>query len=142
MSPEVWRQLLKPHLKRIVETVKSMGCIYEHHNCGYFQPIIDDMLEIGIGATNPVHISNDIEAIKSVYGNKLVLVGGFDGQMIDSPKSPEEQIRESVRNTINILAPGGGFIPRLGGVSSGSDIANDEIRKHSVNFYGPRPSSN
>ena len=73
MSPESWRKLIKPHLKRVVDSVQSQGVIYEHHNCGYFRSILDDMLEIGISATNPVHVSNDLPSLKKEYGGRMTI---------------------------------------------------------------------
>ncbi len=139
MSVKVWRELIKPHLKRVVEHVQSYGCIYEHHNCGYFDPLTNDMLEIGIHATNPVHISNDLEHMKKTYGKDLTMVGGFHNQLLDSPRSTEEEIRASVRKTMDIMAPGGGYIPRFTSTSNAVTIVMDEITKYSANFYQPRP---
>ena len=48
MPPETWRQLIKPHLKRVVDAVQSKGVIYEHHNCGCFAPIVEEALFRGL----------------------------------------------------------------------------------------------
>lgn len=142
MAPETWRRLLKPHLQRVVEHVRSYGCIYEHHNCGYFQPITEDLLEIGIEATNPVHISNDISFMKKNYGKSLVLLGGFHAQFLDRYNITEEEARESVRSTMDILAPGGGYIPFYMSTGPLGPVVQDEIARYSKNFYGPRPALN
>lgn len=142
MAPETWRELLKPHLQRIVDHIQNHGVIYEHHNCGYFVPIMEDMIEMGIGATNPLHVSNDITYMKEKYGDKMVFLGGFDNQLIDSPVTSEEEVRANVRETMDILAPGGGFIPRYTGIGQNTPILMDEVRKYGKNFYGPRPKEN
>lgn len=140
MAPNVWRELVKPHLKRVVEHVQSYGCIYEHHNCGYFRPITEDMLELGIHATNTVHVSNDIAYIKKTYGKDMTLLGGFDNQFLDSPASSEEEIRANVRKTMDIMAPGGGYLPWYNSTSkTNAPIIADEIRQYSKNFYQLRP---
>lgn len=140
MSPDIWRRLIKPHLKRVVEHVQSQGVIYEHHNCGHFLPIVDDMLEIGIGATNPVHISNDLPNLKKKYGERMVMVGGLDIQMYGRPNTTEEDIRKNVRETFEIMAPGGGFIPMCAVAYSDHDEAiTDEMIKCARNYYGHRP---
>ena len=139
MAPDTWRRLLKPHLKRVVEHVRSCGCIYEHHNCGYFEPITEDLLEIGIEATNPLHISNDISHMKKVYGSRLVLLGGFHTQLLDRFNISEEEARKSVRYTMDTLAPGGGYIPFYVSTGPMGTAVQDEIITYSANFYGPRP---
>ena len=111
MPPETWRQLIKPHLKRVVDAVQSKGVIYEHHNCGCFAPIIDDMIELGIGATNLVHPVNNIAWLKENYGDKMTLVGGFDAQKYCAPDATEEAILADMKKTFEILAPGTCFVP-------------------------------
>lgn len=140
MAPDVWRELIKPHLKRVVEHVQSKGVIYEHHNCGYWASIAEDMLEIGIGATNSVHVSNGLADIKKAYGDRMVLVGGFNNQMYGRMNVTEEEIRENIRETFEILAPGGGYIPMCAvAYSQYDDVINDEITKCAKKYYGPRP---
>ena len=137
MSPDVWRELIKPHLKRIADHVQSQGCRYEHHNCGYFMPLMDDIVEMGIEMINPLHRSNGLKETKEKYGSKVTLLSGFEVQYLSAPTITEAEIRENVRKTMDILAPGGGYVPYYNG--SNADIVNDEIVKYSENFYSPRP---
>lgn len=140
MSPKSWRELIKPHLKRIVDSVQSQGVIYEHHNCGYFESIIEDMLEIGIGATNPVHISNNLANLKKNYGNRMVMVGALDIQMYGNLNVTEDDIRKNIRDTFALMAPGGGFIPMCAvAYSKFDDVINDEMVQCAKLYYGPRP---
>jgi len=138
MAPDVWRDLIKPHLKRVVDHVQSQGCRYEHHNCGYFAPLMDDMVELGVEITNPLHCSNNIEAMKRDYGTRIVFIGGFEVQTLTAPETTEEEVRARVRRTMDILAPGGGFVPEFKGVNG--DIVSDEIKKYSAKFYSARPA--
>ena len=140
MAPETWRKLIKPHLKRVVESVQSQGVIYEHHNCGYFRSILDDMQEIGIGATNPVHVSNDITDLKKNYGGRLTMVGALDIQLFGRPNVTEEEIRQNIRDTFSIMAPGGDFIPMCAvAYSAHEDLINREMVECAKDYYGPRP---
>ncbi|MDC7289230.1 hypothetical protein NXH76_15615 [Blautia schinkii] len=140
MSPKSWRELIKPHLKRIVDSVQSQGVIYEHHNCGYFESIIEDMLEIGIGATNPVHISNNLANLKKNYGDRMVMVGALDIQMYGNLNVTEDDIRKNIRDTFALMAPGGGFIPMCAvAYSKFDDVINDEMVQCAKLYYGPRP---
>ena len=134
MSPETWRELLKPHLKRVIDAVQSRGCIYEHHNCGYTVPLMDDMLELGVEIMNPLHRSNDISFMKENYGSRVVFIGGMEAQKIGAPGITDEEIREHVRYTMDIMCPGGGYIPL-----ARHPIADAEILSCGNKFYGPRP---
>ena len=142
MSPDTWRELIKPHLKRIVDFVRSRGCMYEHHVCGKFSDIMEDLIEIGVTSTNPVQPSNDLKKMKALYGDRMTFAGGFDSQLIMVPGLSEEAIRQSIRDTMDALAPGGSWLckyhrdpnePVLTG------IMDDEVVKYARKFYGPRP---
>lgn len=140
MDPETWRRVLKPHLKRVVDAVQSKGVIYEHHNCGYFAPLMDDMIEIGIGATNPVHSSNDIVWLKEHYGDKMTFLGGFDAQMYCRPDATEEQIRADIEHVFDVMAPGTSFVPLcISFWSKHMPFIGQEIARCAAKYHGPRP---
>ncbi|WP_095173368.1 MULTISPECIES: uroporphyrinogen decarboxylase family protein [Blautia] len=112
MSPDTWRQFIKGPLSRLVDTAHKSGMIYEHHSCGHIEPIIGDMIEIGIDALNPLQRPcNDIEKIKKEYGGKITLVGGFSSQtVIENPNSTIEDITSDIDYAYQTLAPGGGYV--------------------------------
>ncbi len=140
MSPETWRKLIKPHLKRVVDHVHSLGVKYEHHNCGYFEPITEDMIELGIEATNPVHVSNDIAHMKKAYGSRMVMVGALDTQMFGRTNAKPEEIVKNIEETFAIMAPGGNYIPMSAvAYSAYSDLINETIIRCGSQYYGPRP---
>ena len=140
MDPETWRRVLKPHLKRVVDAVQSKGVIYEHHNCGYFAPLMDDMIEIGIGATNPVHSSNDIVWLKENYGDKMTFLGGFDAQMYCRPDVTEEEIRADMEHVFEVMAPGTSFIPLcIAFYSKHLPFIGREIARLAAKYHSPRP---
>ncbi|MBR2049024.1 MAG: hypothetical protein IKC09_07910 [Oscillospiraceae bacterium] len=140
MDPETWRRVLKPHLKRVVDAVQSKGVIYEHHNCGYFAPLMDDMIEIGIGATNPVHSSNDIVWLKENYGDKMTFLGGFDAQMYCRPDATEEEILADLEHVFEVMAPGTSFIPLcISFWSKHMPFIGQQIARLAAKYHGPRP---
>lgn len=111
MSPETWREFIKPRLARLVATAHECGLVYEHHSCGHIEPIIGDLVEIGVDALNPLQRPcNDIEKIKKEYGGKITLVGGFSSQtVIENPNSTPEEIDADIQYAYDVLAPGGGY---------------------------------
>jgi hypothetical protein len=131
LSPSLWREFYKDSVKRLAAETHRLGAKYEHHSCGFIQPIIGDLAEAGIDALNPLQACNDAREIKRLYGDRLVLSGGFDNQHVfDNPGSAEEEIRAEVRRVFEILAPGGGYIAFPMSFSSRSiKIIADEIEK-------------
>ena len=141
MPPQTWRELLKPHLQRIIDSITSKGVMYDHHCCGYFAPILGEIADMGTTATNTMHVCNDPAKLKKEIGHKMCFIGGFDTQFIDKASSTEEEIRASIRKTIDELAPGGSFIGSCAITNkSRSLICEDEmIRYGSTKYTCPRP---
>ena len=111
MSVEVWRQLIKPRLKRIVEAVHSLGMLYEHHSCGYIVPLIEDLIELGIDAWNPCQIQNNPHELKKKYGKRLCFAGGFDNQgILDRPGVTYEERVKEIRYRVELMSPGGSWV--------------------------------
>jgi hypothetical protein len=138
MSPKAWRELLKPHLKRVCDAVHSRGVIYEHHSCGYIAPIIPDMIELGIDAVDYIQIVNPLEDILKKYNKNITLVGCLDNQLIDSELTTEETARSHVREMMDRLASYGSFIPAPLVLGKHAKAVSDELLKHSISFYKTR----
>ena len=49
LPPRVWRAIIKPLQKEIADTIHECGMIYIHHADCICQPIVTDMVEIGVG---------------------------------------------------------------------------------------------
>lgn len=112
MSPDTWRKLCKPHLKRIVDAVHEMGLIYQHHSCGYIEPIFGDLVEVGVDAIDTLQACNThVGELKAKYGKQITFCGGFDTNgVLDVPGVTPEQIQAEYRRVIDLLAPGGSYI--------------------------------
>jgi len=114
-SPEMYRKLLKPRHKRIVDFLKKHAPEAKilYHCCGAVEPLIGDLIDIGIDALNPVQVSakgmGDTKRLKALYGEDLTFWGGIDTQWVLPFGTPEE-VRREVRKRIEDLAPGGGFV--------------------------------
>lgn len=139
MSPELWRQFFKEPLRRVVEATHKAGIIYEHHSCGYIEPLFDELVELGIDAIDPLQITNPIRELKDKYQDRMTFVGGYDNQNVfDRPGVTEEEIRAEVVRTMDLLAPGGSFVAfPLTVTFDFVPTFIDEHFKHAFN-YGPQ----
>lgn len=138
MSPTLWRSLMKPHLKRLVDATHELGALYEHHSCGFVEPIIGDLVEIGVDALNSLQACNtNVGQLKKQYGSQLTFVGGFDSVgVLDYPGVTEEAIRADYHRVLNLLAPGGSYI--CAAISAKTDylpILFEEHNKYGMTFY-------
>jgi uroporphyrinogen decarboxylase len=114
ISPEIYRKLIKPKQRRILEAVrrKTDAKIF-FHNCGASREFLPDLIEIGVDILNPVQVSAkgmDTAALKKDFGRDLTFWGGGCDTQYVLPRGTPEQVREEVKRRIHDLAPGGGFV--------------------------------
>jgi hypothetical protein len=111
ISPEMYRELVKPYHARLANIAHEAGKPVMMHNCGRCEDFIPDWIEFHISSWNPCQVSNDLAGIKKKYGNNLVLIGCHDTEGPSVwPGASEEVVRASVRECIDKYAAGGGYI--------------------------------
>lgn len=113
MSPELWRDLIKPHLKRVADVGRAKGLPVAYHCCGALTPILSDLIEIGISVLNPIQCGcpgNDPERLKSEFGAQLTFMGGIDTVDLLPRASAQEVYGATVRLLEIMTRDGGGYI--------------------------------
>ena len=140
MSPDTWREFFKDRYKRFFDYFHENGVLIMHHSDSYCEPIVQDMIDIGIDIWQGVLPTNDIPKLQREFGKKIVFMGGIDSA-IDMKDYDETQIREEVRRACREYAPGGSFIPSITYGAAGSifpgvdDIVMDEINKQNAIYF-------
>ena len=100
----------KPNLKEIYELAKDNGRYVFHHSCGQFDPIIPDLIEIGLDILHPIQpAAIDIYKLKREFGKDLTFCGGVNTQQL-LPKSTPQEIRDEVKRLKEKMGVGGGYI--------------------------------
>ena len=83
------------------------------HCCGGIYELLDDLIDAGLDAVNPVQIScrgMDPEVLKADFGDRITFWGGgCDTQQVLPLQGPD-QVAAHVRELTSIFAPGGGFV--------------------------------
>jgi len=109
ISPETWRLFFKPRMAGIIEAARAIrpGLRVLYHSDGYFEPIIGDLIEIGVNAINPLQPDHmDAVQIRRQFGPRLALWGTVGRQTTFSFATPDE-IRREVRERIETLGRAG-----------------------------------
>ena len=114
ISPAMYREFFKPRHAAMWRRAKELADVkVQLHCCGGVRPLLDDLIDAGLDAINPVQIScagMDPTDLKRDFGPRLTFWGGgCDTHQILTRGEPEE-IRRHVHRQIEILAPGGGFV--------------------------------
>jgi hypothetical protein len=114
LSVATYRDLFLPYQKRV------NGWIHHHtpwktfmHCCGGIAPLLDAVVEAEFDILNPVQCSAkgmDARVLKQHYGDQLVFWGGGVDTQKTLPFGKPQEVRDQVRERIEIFGPGGGFV--------------------------------
>ncbi len=104
-----WRKVFRPHVKALIDLCHQHELMVIYHGCGDARAILDDMVEIGLDAYNPLEAKAglDVVGLKNRYADKLAFVGNVDVRVLES--GDPEKIKREVRYKLN-AARGGGWV--------------------------------
>ncbi|MAG13542.1 MAG: hypothetical protein CMN78_02980 [Spirochaetales bacterium] len=112
LDPEMWRAFCKEPLARLFSLGKKHGVYVYFHSCGAVRGVLPDLVDIGLDILFPIQPNAwgmDHGELKNEFGDRLAFWGGIDVQRVLSFGTPQE-VRSSVRERIDILGEGGGYI--------------------------------
>jgi uroporphyrinogen decarboxylase len=109
ISPDMYRELVMPHHKRLCDHFAKDGLKTFLHSDGNVGPLIPDFLRAGFAALHPLEAKAglDVRELKPKYGERLVLFGNIDVRQLASNR---EAIEEEIRAKFTAAKPGGGYI--------------------------------
>ena len=112
-GPELWRKYFKPRMIKIINSIRELkpDMIIAYHSCGSIEPIIPDLVEIGINLLNPIQESAadmDHANIRERFP-KLVMGCGLDTQQF-MPNASVEEVSDAVKEKINQLNKNGYYM--------------------------------
>ncbi len=109
ISPTHWREFFKPRLATIIQAARAVKPDLRvlYHSDGYFEPIVGDLIDIGVNAINPLQPEHmDAVRIRRRFGYRLALWGTVGHQTTFSSATPDE-VRQEVRHRIDTLGRAG-----------------------------------
>jgi uroporphyrinogen decarboxylase len=105
LSPKMWRSLIKPRLARLFEPIRAAGLPILMHSDGHIEPILPDLIEIGLNMYNPVQPEvTDFCWLRDTFDNQLAYYGGVSTQTT-MPFGTPEDVRAAVTKAARSLAP-------------------------------------
>ena len=109
ISPELWRKFFKPRLAQIIRAARAITPELRilYHSDGYFEPIVGDLLEIGVNAINPLQPEHmDAVHLRQRFGSRLALWGTVGRQTTFSFATPQA-IQQEVKQRLASLGRAG-----------------------------------
>lgn len=112
MQPDIWRSFFKDHYKKMFSYMHDHGVIVLHHSDSFCEPIVEDMVDIGIDIWQGVLPTNNIPKLQEQLQGRMILMGGIDSA-IDRADASEAEIRKEARRACEEYSKGGSFIPSI-----------------------------
>jgi uroporphyrinogen decarboxylase len=114
MSGETYRRLFKSRHAQLYQYVHRHSQMHTFlHSCGSIHEFLPDLIEAGLEIINPVQTTcyrMEPAALKKDFGRDITFWGGgCDTRSVLNRGTPR-QVREHVKERLEIFAPGGGFV--------------------------------
>ena len=117
-SPDIWRSLIKPQIKKIAAHCHSLGMFFDMHSCGKMDQIIAEFPEIGIDSFQGQGINDIVGAMKktgrSLSYNITPKYQDLEAQAA-AGNLTEEEVRSHIREEVLSCAKNGiyttAFVP-------------------------------
>lgn len=137
ISPKHIDRFFMPHMRKLAEKI-NLPWIY--HSCGNINSIFESLLTLGMnGISNLEPGPMDIFHLKKVYGDRVCLMGNIDLHYTLS-KGTEEETENEVREKIQRVGPGGGYIlATSNGVAAYCKVENIIAMNNALLKYGYYP---
>ncbi len=115
IAPDLFAEMIKPHYQRLCDWVHAHTSWKTYlHSCGAIHDYIPHWIDAGIDILNPVQISAahmEPERLMADFGGRIVFWGGGCDTQSVLPRGTPDQIREHVRNNIEVFGSGpGGYV--------------------------------
>ncbi|MCP4166049.1 MAG: hypothetical protein GY759_09175 [Chloroflexi bacterium] len=142
ISPQMWREFIKTPYASLIAAFKKQNPHLKiaYHSDGYIEPIIPDLIEIGLDLLNPIQPgAMDPAEIKRKYGRHLSFWGTMDVQHTFPYGTPAD-VRSEVSERLRTVGPGGGFILcSAHRVQPGASLANIQAYYSAARELGSYP---
>lgn len=114
ISPRMYRQVIKPFHRQLWRRAKELADVKVMlHCCGGVRELLDDMIDAGLDAINPVQINAagmDPVGLKTEFGKRITFWGGGCDTRDVLPSNSPDRVAAHVKELARVLRQGGGFV--------------------------------
>ena len=135
MNANLWREMIKPQIKRFVDVCHENGVKYEQHSCGRIEEIVPDFVEVGVDSWQGMQV-NDVPRLLEVTGSALnyhMSMSVVAYQAADmAGQLTEEELRQDIRKTVIACSVNGCYFPTFASLGVkwwGIPVIQDEVDK-------------
>ena len=103
-NPRLWEEIIRPHMKRVVDYVHSRGCFCSLHSDGCIAKVTDGIAELGLDLVHPwqesAGMSYDLYLEK--YQDRFAILGGICIQTVLG-LVPQDELEREIRRVFSLL---------------------------------------
>jgi len=128
-SPTLFRQLIRPFYRGLVDRIHCGGAYAIFHSDGNITRIIPDVVSSGFDGLSCQEECIDILLVKRTYGTRLTLLAGLSCELLDASSLTAGRKRRFVEGIVS-LSQGGGLI-----LSSSSGLHSSRMLRNVRRLY-------
>jgi len=138
-SPDLWRRLHKPQLKRICDRIHRAGLKTIYHGCGNALPVFDDLIEAGVDCYNPLEAKAglDVVELSRKFAGRLAFNGNLNVQVLET--NDRARVRAEVMRKLGAARRGGYIVQSDHSISSSVDPKTYDFVVRLVREHGRYP---
>jgi uroporphyrinogen decarboxylase len=114
ISPRMYREVFKPFHRKLWQRAKEIADVkILLHCCGGVKELLDDLIDAGLDAINPVQINAagmDPVGLKTEFGKRMTFWGGGCDTRDVLPNASTDRVAAHVNELTKVLRQGGGFV--------------------------------
>ena len=78
-SPTLWREIIYPHMKKVVDHVHERGCLCSLHSDGCVMKVADGLVDLGLDVVHPwqERAGMSYDTYLEKYSDKFAILGGI-----------------------------------------------------------------
>ena len=123
LSPDLFREYIKPSYKRMMDSARSRGKGIHMHSDGDIRTLADDLVDAGVQALNLQDLVNGVDWIKAKYKGKLCIDLDIDRQNVTVFGSPKD-VDDLIRHEVEELSDPAGGLMMVYGLYPGTPMEN------------------
>ena len=103
-SPKLWREIIYPHMKKVVDHVHERGCLVSLHSDGCVAKVAGGIAELGFDCVHPwqENAGMGYDMYLDNYADRFAILGGVCVQSAIGIL-PREQLEAEIRRVFGIL---------------------------------------
>ena len=123
LSPDMFRQYIKPSYRRLMQPALDRGRIVHMHSDGDIRLLVDDILDDGVQVINLQDLVNGIDWIADRFRGKLCVELDIDRQHVTVSGTPQD-IDALIRREVSAIGTPQGGLAMIFGLYPGTPLEN------------------